>query len=160
MPVELVVLRHAEAADKEAGGNDFQRELTGKGRRQAERMGRQLAHRGLHPGLVVTSPAARALQTAEIAAGELGIPADRLAHDGAVYESNVPDLLDVLRRHGAGHRRVMLVGHNPSLEALVDLLSGATGTELGKGDAAILRGAGTWSDLGQHRLALAARLEA
>src|ERR1041385_502211 len=101
MPVELVLLRHAEAADKESGRSDFERELTGKGRKQAERMGRQLAHRGLHPDLVVTSPAARALPTAQVAARELGTPDGGLARDEAIYESNVPDLLDVLRRHGA-----------------------------------------------------------
>ena len=75
--IALVLLRHAEAADKEAGRPDAQRELTKKGEKQAERIGRLLAHRGLHPDLVVTSPASRAAQTSAIACAALGVPTDR-----------------------------------------------------------------------------------
>jgi len=160
MTVELVLLRHAEAADKEAGRSDAQRELTKKGEKQAERMGRLLAHRGLRPDLVVASPAARAAQTSRIACAELGVPADAQRTDGAIYESDIPDLLDVLRRHGGTAPRVMLVGHNPSFEAFAAFLGRRDAVHLGKGDAAVLAGPGTWAELGQHALTLREVLEA
>jgi phosphohistidine phosphatase len=159
MAVTLVLLRHAEAADKEAGRADFDRELTGKGRKQAERVGRQMAHRSLQPDLVVTSPAPRALQTAEIACAAMGIPAGSLRHDESIYENDVPDLLDVARRNGGTSRRLMLVGHNPSLSGLATLLSGRR-IDLGKGDAVVLEGPDSWMQLGQATMTVVAELEA
>ena len=160
MTVELVLLRHAEAADKEAGRSDFERELTGRGRKQAERAGRQLAQRGLQPDLVVTSPAARARQTADLACKAMGIPPAQVREDLGIYENDVPDLLDIARRNGGKVRCLMLVGHNPSLSALAGLLCGRGAVDLGKGDAAVLSGPGTWDRLGQETLDLKEHLEA
>lgn len=159
---ELLILRHAEAIDKQAGFTDFDRVLTKKGETQADRMGRLLAHRDLRPDLVVSSPAPRALQTAERACKAIGIPADGLRQDETMYEAGVPTLLDVIRRHGGRAARLMIVGHNPSLEDLAALLLGKGHGEvdLGKGDCLVLAGPAGWDRIGQEPMKLRDHLEA
>jgi phosphohistidine phosphatase len=157
---ELLLLRHAEAVDKDVGVTDFQRVLTPKGEKQADRIGRLLAHRGLHPDLVVSSPAPRALQTAQHACAALGIPLGDVREEPEVYEASVPTLLDLLRRHGGASKRLMLVGHNPSLRDLGALLSGGDGDlDLGKGDVFVLSGKAGWDRLGQEPMRLVETLE-
>lgn len=66
---------------------------------------------------VVSSPATRARETAELAA-----PGTSVEFDPAVYDATPGTLLAVLDRH-AGGGRTLLVGHNPGLEQLVALLT-------------------------------------
>ena len=121
--VELCFLRHAHAGDPAAWDRpDEERPLTEKGRRQADRIGRLLAAAGYAPDAILTSPLARARQTAEIVAEILGIAVrieDRLG--GALDLATVDQVLA-----GAGHpRRPVLVGHDPDFSELVSELVGA-----------------------------------
>ena len=64
--IELYLLRHADAGDPMAWqGPDAARPLSGKGERQADRLGRFLAGIGFTPDAIITSPKVRAAQTAE-----------------------------------------------------------------------------------------------
>jgi phosphohistidine phosphatase SixA len=120
---ELLLLRHAHAGDSTTWrGDDDLRPLTEKGRRQAERVGRLLADAGLAPDAVLTSPLARARETAEIVADILGGPVRRDARLGepldlAVVERILGDASDP--------RRPLLVGHDPDFSELVSELIGA-----------------------------------
>jgi phosphohistidine phosphatase len=115
---EALLLRHAKAADKKPGGTDFERPLTAEGERQADRMGRLLAHTDLYPDLIVSSPAARALQTAQRAAEGLGIKPNAIVQDPRIYEAGPLVLLEILSHAVAKAKRPMLVGHNPGFEDL------------------------------------------
>jgi phosphohistidine phosphatase len=129
--IELYLLRHADAGDPMAWeGDDAERPLSNKGRRQARRMGRWLSDLGRRPDAILTSPKARALQTATIVAASLDMKPkvdDRLAGplDRAV-------LVELLGRKGSDARRLMLVGHDPDFSFLASSLSGAP-VELRKG---------------------------
>ena len=73
--IELHLLRHADAGDPMAWkGPDEDRPLSGKGEKQAERLGRFLKEVGFRPDAIITSPKVRAAQTAEIVARHLGVP--------------------------------------------------------------------------------------
>jgi phosphohistidine phosphatase len=121
--VELYLLRHADAGDPQAWkGDDAERPLSGKGRKQARRTGRWLADLGRKPDVILTSPKARALQTATIVAASLGVkPKIEKRLGGPLDDEVLRDLLD-----GAGHdaRRVMLVGHDPDFSSMASSLSG------------------------------------
>jgi phosphohistidine phosphatase len=121
--VELYLLRHAGAGDPQAWkGDDAERPLSGKGRKQAQRTGRWLAELGRKPDVILTSPKARALETATIVAASLGVKPkvdERLG--GPLDDDLLRDLLG-----GLGHdaRRVMLVGHDPDFSSMASSLSG------------------------------------
>ncbi len=73
--VELYLLRHADAGDPAKwDGPDAARPLSPKGEKQSERLGRFLAGIGFRPDAILSSPKLRASQTADIVAGQLGVP--------------------------------------------------------------------------------------
>lgn len=122
--LELYLLRHADAGDPMAwNGDDAERPLSGKGRRQARRIGRWLSDLGRAPDAIVTSPKARALQTATLVAASLGL---KPTVDGRLAEPIDHGILaDLLAEHRADGHRLMLVGHDPDFSAMASSLSGA-----------------------------------
>jgi phosphohistidine phosphatase len=116
-PVRVYLCRHAKAAP---GNPDELRELTGKGRKQAQELAERLAALPEPPRLVVTSPLARARQTAEAIATATGasIRTDSRLAPGAT----VGDLRDSL----AGlEGPVATVGHQPDCSEIALAATGA-----------------------------------
>jgi len=118
----LLILRHAKASHDE-GYEDRERPLTKKGERMAKRIGELLAEEELIPNLILSSSAVRARQTAEAAAKHAKLKgAIQLLDD--LYLAEPEAHVTALARRGGGHERVMVVGHNPGLEALVERITG------------------------------------
>ena len=85
-------------------------------------MGVWLLQQGLLPDHVITSPAERAKATAEKSCKAMGMEKQQIIEDMRICDADVSDLLAVLRDCPAEARRIMLVGHNPSLEELLTYL--------------------------------------
>ncbi len=117
-PYELMILRHGKS-DWGGHAEDFQRPLKERGRHNAEQIGTWLLQQGLVPTHVVTSPATRAQMTTDYCCLAMGITAEQVREEGRIYDASVNDLLAVLQESPPGSTRVMLVGHNPSLEGLL-----------------------------------------
>jgi len=130
------------------GLRDFDRPLDGQGKKDAARMGRELARRGLCPGAIVTSPAVRALATAELIAAETGLPEDRLSTDERIYHADAGALFDVAAGFPDEWGNAAIVGHNP---ALLDFINAAGREPIAELPAcAVVRlefGAGSWSEI-------------
>jgi phosphohistidine phosphatase len=110
----LWLLRHAEAAD---GRPDEARPLTTRGMRDARATGMALARLGVRLDVCLSSPKRRALETAELVCGPLGV---EVVHEPALAGfSYEPERL----AHGAGD--VLLVGHNPAISSVLRDLTGA-----------------------------------
>ncbi|MDP3878588.1 MAG: histidine phosphatase family protein [Methylobacter sp.] len=117
MPHELLLLRHAKS-DWSIEMDDFSRPLKKRGRRAAKQIGRWLAEQKLTPDAILSSPAIRALATAQRVCKQLGIAESAIISDPSIYEANAETLLALLKLRGE-ERRVLLVGHNPGLEDLL-----------------------------------------
>lgn len=115
----LILMRHAKSGWPEDGRRDFDRPLATRGAKDAPRMGKWLRKNGLVPDQVVSSPAARALDTAKYVAGKLHIPAKRILLEARIYEAGLRQLCEVVAAHGADSTMLLLVGHNPGLEELL-----------------------------------------
>lgn len=130
LDTQLYLLRHAHAGDAaEWTGNDDLRPLSQRGRQQAQDLGRFLAGQTFALDLLISSPKARARQTAELIADEIGIAVgidERLA--GALDVDDLSQIVDNL-----GGQRVMLVGHDPDFSELAAQLSGTLRLPLKKG---------------------------
>lgn len=124
MSRELLILRHAKSDWDSGSATDFERPLAKRGRRDAPRVGAWLYREGLVPDCVVSSPAERARQTTLKVCKALDIKRKQVIWDEAVYAAGLEALLGVLGRCPAQASAVMLVGHNPGLEALVRYLTG------------------------------------
>jgi phosphohistidine phosphatase len=118
----LLVLRHGKS-DWSTGHEDFHRPLVDRGRFGSQKMGALIKHRKLVPDAVLSSPAERARETTTEACKAMGVALKKVRWDERVYAAPVEDLLAALADCPKGAQRVMLVGHNPGLEELIDYLS-------------------------------------
>lgn len=124
MQRELLLMRHAKSDWDSGAASDFERPLAVRGRRDAPRMGRWLAREGLIPDYVVSSPAARARETVRAVLEALPGPALPVHWEPRLYEAACGVLLEVLGEIPTEACRVLFVGHNPGLEALLRHLVG------------------------------------
>jgi len=122
----IVVVRHAKSSRNEPALQDKDRPLNARGERDAAKMGERLAKIGVKPDLILSSPARRALTTAEIVANKLDYNPKNILVDDRLYGVDADDLLDVIRKLGDKSKRVMLFGHNPELTELGHRLSSET----------------------------------
>lgn len=133
MKRELLLLRHGKS-DWNTTTDDFCRPLKARGIRGAKRIGVWLLQNNLIPDHFITSPAERALATAQKTCSAMEQAADNIIKDQRAYLADIDNLLQVLAECPHNARRILLVGHNPGLEDLLLLLAceRVTPTENGK----------------------------
>ena len=140
----LVLLRHAKS-DWSTGQGDRHRPLADRGRRQAPETGRWLAAHGPSLDLAVVSPAARARTTWDLVTAELSeVPVTQV--DDRIYAATRDDLLDVVTDLPEDTGTVVLVGHNPGFEELVEHLTGEQ-VPLPTSAVALVDVPGAWADV-------------
>lgn len=122
MSRELLILRHAKSAWDTGARTDFERPLAKRGRKDAPRVGRWLNEQGLVPDYVVSSPAERAKQTVIAVCEQMGVGEENIHWDSRIYHASSGALLDVLNECPPAAQRVMIAGHNPGLEILLQNL--------------------------------------
>lgn len=113
----LTLFRHAKTERESCTGRDFDRRLAERGRQDAPRIGEEIRKLGLDYDLVLSSPAARAAETAEMA----GLSA---RFDDRIYDASTEQLLTMVQQVGDEVSRLMMVGHNPGFERLASRLIG------------------------------------
>jgi phosphohistidine phosphatase len=109
----LILLRHGKAESATASGDDFERGLTDRGKRDAALMGRVLADRHLAPDLALISSARRARETWDEAAQ--AFPAARAKAQRGLYLATVEALEQAVAAARDEAGVLMIVGHNPGL---------------------------------------------
>ncbi|SEF84539.1 histidine phosphatase family protein [Marinobacterium lutimaris] len=119
---ELMLLRHGRAKKADMDYSDRDRPLKNSGKRSAQRLGVQLQFQGDQPDLVLSSPAKRALETAEKCVKAMGLPASMIETDERLYEGDAEALMAAIAERSSRGHRLLLVGHNPALEQLIKQL--------------------------------------
>jgi phosphohistidine phosphatase len=136
--MEIWLMRHAAAEERASSGRDADRTLSEDGHRRAREVARGLAE--IEPGiqLILTSPYARARQTAEPVARALRL-AGRVRETQALEPASDPEeILDEIRSEKV--EGVLLVGHEPHLGSLLGrLVAGHPGLEIPMRKAAVAR---------------------
>ena len=137
----LTLFRHAKTERESSTGQDFDRRLAERGREDAPRIGNELRKLGLDYDLILSSPAARAAETAEMA----GLSAQ---FDQRIYDATTDELLAIVRQTDDSVNRLMMVGHNPGFERLASQLVGQS-VEMPTGSVAEIELASDdWDDAG------------
>ena len=121
--MRLTLLRHAKTEAQHSGQEDWDRMLEPRGQKDAPEMARRLRERKLKPDLTITSPAVRALTTAQIFMRELHLPASKLQQDERLYLASPKVLKEVICELGGTVPHLMIVGHNPGLTEFADKVS-------------------------------------
>jgi phosphohistidine phosphatase len=123
----LMLLRHAKTERAAPGERDHDRKLMKRGRADAPVVGAYLAQHGLVPDLALVSPAARAQETWALVAAAFA-KAPRMVTDDRIYSGNPEKLLDLIAEPRKAHK-VLIVGHNPSLQEFALQLIASGGVE-------------------------------
>ena len=119
----LLLMRHAKSSWKDKDLPDHERTLNKRGRRDAPMMGELLAERELIPEIIISSSALRARQTAELVAENAGYTGN-ITYLDRLYMAEVDEYINALNDLPDDVDPVMLIGHNPSMETLLQMLSG------------------------------------
>ncbi len=119
----LLLLRHAKSSWKDTGVKDFDRPLNQRGLKAAPAIGRLIRKRKLQPDLVLSSPAERARQTTELVLEAAGLKTE-VRYDERIYEASPARLFEIVSQIDEEAGMVMMVGHNPGFEELLEALTG------------------------------------
>jgi len=128
--MDLYIVRHAIAEERQSGLDDRDRPLSDEGITKMKRNAAALAAIGAVPDVILCSPLARARQTADILMEAFsGRPALEVI-PALAPPANRPDLYEAIRSHERADA-LMLVGHEPSLgEIAAEILSGSPASYL------------------------------
>lgn len=121
--VEIYLLRHGDAVDRETGGyaRDAERPLTERGREEGQAAAAALVGLNERPDLILTSPFVRAVETATLAAAILR-PARGPERCDALASGTTPEAIAAALAAAGPVGRVLLVGHMPDLGELAGWL--------------------------------------
>jgi len=123
MKKTIVLIRHAKAEWMSPMGNDFARNLNDRGNHDAPLMGRRLKELKLIPDLIVSSNAARTLQTAEKIADAVGYPQERIKLEPMLYHCMPSTFTEVIQNLDNETSTAFLIAHNPGISEFANELA-------------------------------------
>lgn len=119
----LFLMRHAKSSWDDPSLEDIDRPLNKRGKKDAPEMGRRMAEYDVKPEALVSSPARRALRTAQKVAEELGFENTDVRIDERLYSWDSNTVLNVIHSLDDKFESAMFVFHNPAITDLVNELT-------------------------------------
>lgn len=114
---KLYIVRHAQKEEEKPEQDDYDRPLSQEGIEQAKFMAQKLASKKIRPDLIVSSPAVRTRQTAEVFAKEVNY-LKTVMYNEVLYMAYLNELVETITYTFDTVDSMLLVGHNPSLTTL------------------------------------------
>jgi phosphohistidine phosphatase len=120
---KLIFVRHGRAEDQGEEISDFERSLTTKGKVISKLMAQKLKEKVKAPGIYISSPAFRALETAYIFGMEYRIAPEEIIVDSDLYyKMNYKYLVKILSNVSDKIDSIILFGHNPAFSEIANSL--------------------------------------
>ncbi len=119
----LYLLRHAKSSKDIPGIKDRDRPLNKRGKKEVVRLGKRLKKSGVTVQVLYSSPAKRALDTAQGIAKAIGFPRKKIKIASAVYSSTIPKLLKLIKSTDDREQAALVAGHNPEFYNLLNYLT-------------------------------------
>jgi phosphohistidine phosphatase len=118
----ITFIRHAKS-DRSLNVTDFERPLNSRGKSDAEMMGQVLLQKNIKPDLIVSSPAKRAISTANILSEQLNMPKDKIQENPDLYFANTNTFLEIIKTQANQIDHIFLVSHNPGITDIINFIS-------------------------------------
>ena len=118
---KLLIMRHGKSSWKDSSLSDHERPLKKRGRKDSARVGKHLKEKELIPDIILCSSAKRATQTAEIVSDEMDFEGN-IEFIDSFYMAD-PEIFFTMLQTLPDVETVMIIGHNPGLETLLQILS-------------------------------------
>lgn len=119
----LLLMRHAKSSWKDDSLKDHERPLKKRGRKDAKRIAKVIKKNDLVPDLILSSSATRAKETVDIVVETLSYKKQILYSD-ELYMGEPQDYITALKSLDDDYKTVLMVGHNPGLEAYLQIIDG------------------------------------
>ena len=149
--LKFLAMRHAKSSWKNESLSDFQRPLNGRGRTAAPLVAQVLREKNLVPELVISSSAERARQTSALLLEAWVGESVEAVFEESLYLASPQKYLAAIGRHGTQQKTIMVVGHNPGIEHLIEELTGQEEI-MPTAAVAIISIEPTWQDLSHGQL--------
>ncbi|MBL7016935.1 MAG: histidine phosphatase family protein [Kiritimatiellales bacterium] len=150
----LILVRHGDFIHKDPFVPNIGRPLTRQGRHDLVEVAKHFAALNIVPDLILTSPARRTGETAEIFGKKLGLNASRMKVNEELFEAEKREVIRVVHQLDDSLDTVMLVGHDPAMTSLLHHLVNAEVHHLNYASFAVLSIDGQWRDAAFGRSAL------
>ncbi len=118
---QLFIVRHGKSDWSDPELRDIDRPLKNRGVRNAYAMAEFIKEKGLKPELMISSPAARALNTASIFFTVLDMKADEMLVDDRMYHASPGEIIEIVTEVQDNVHSIMIFGHNPSFTGLANI---------------------------------------
>lgn len=119
---KILIMRHAKSSWKDSSVNDHERPLKKRGLKDAAEIGKLLKRKELVPDKILSSDAVRAADTATVVAEKCGYKKD-IEYTRQLYMAECSAIIDLIHTQPDSVKTLLVVGHNPGMEALVQLFS-------------------------------------
>jgi phosphohistidine phosphatase len=131
----LLLLRHAKSSWDDHRLADIDRPLAPRGHRAARLIAEAIGERGFRPDRVLCSPAVRTRETLAALVSHLGDKDIEIEIADGLYEPHSGEYRAVIADHGDAAKTLLVIGHNPAIQATTVLLADgkdpATAGEIG-----------------------------
>jgi phosphohistidine phosphatase len=147
----LLLMRHAKSSWKESNIPDHDRPLNRRGKHDAPLMGKLLRDQKMNLDLIISSTALRAKTTANLIAKAVRYKG-KIVLDKSIYNAEPMDLLTLLSNSSEENNSILLIGHNPTVEETVQMLTNSP--EITMATCAIAHltlSIDTWADLKEKK---------
>lgn len=111
----LILVRHAKSSWDHPDLTDIERPINKRGKRDAPFMAELLKKLNIMPDVIYSSPAVRALSTAEIFSDTLGYAKQKIIINENIYDAGLKELSILINGISDEYNTVFLFGHNPGL---------------------------------------------
>ena len=126
---EIIICRHAKSSWKNKTLDDHKRPIKTRGKKDSKRLGIFLRKVELLPGLILSSTSERTRQTIKFFLKTAKCQPE-IDYIQAFYMGSVSDIFQSLCKVSNDVSRAMVVGHNPTLEKMISLLTSSKGLNL------------------------------
>ena len=120
---EIYILRHAKSSWDNSNLSDFERPLADRGISDAKKMSKFLKDMNIKIDKVLCSNAIRAKETFDLTADGFNFEIDKATYLDKLYFGDTKNIIQDLRELDESLNNILIVGHNPTLHYLVEILT-------------------------------------
>jgi len=151
---QIYVLRHAKSSWNNSNLSDFERPLSKRGIRDANKLSIFLKNMDLMIDIVLCSTAVRAKDTFDLTACGFNFEIDKANYTDKLYFGDVSSIIMRLKEIDNSLKNILIVGHNPTLHYLVESLTNTKIDRFKTCNLAIITHDDNWNSLGSKKSSL------
>ena len=151
---DIYVLRHAKSSWDNSNLSDFDRPLADRGISDAKKMSNFLKDMNIKIDRVLCSNAIRAKETFDLTADGFNFEIDKATYLDKLYFGDTTTIIQDLKELDESLNNILIVGHNPTLHYLVEILTNESINRFTTCNLATISHDGEWVSLNSQQCSL------